>query len=228
MTEVLERVCNRCKRMLALEEFNRHPNGKYGRQSVCRECKRTEGRAAARSGRWPSFSAEGQRTFNLRKKYGITPQQYEALFLSQDSKCALCRGTDINCNLKARNMPVDHDHNSLHVRGILCGTCNVWLGNYEEFVSRLPNGHASIVDYLVPKETWLTPNFPKPKDNSSKRCGKCGETRVAAEFTVNKGYLNANCKQCEAERVRNYYATNEKYREATRARARSWKKPVVN
>lgn len=220
MTEVFERICNRCKRMLALENFNRQGSGKYGRQAVCRECKRTEGREAARTGRWPSFTRDGQRTFNLRTKYGITPEQYESLFLSQDKKCALCRGTEINANTKSLNMPVDHDHGSLHVRGILCGTCNMWLGNYEEFVSKLPNGQASIIEYLVPKDSWLTPDFPKPKDRSSKCCGKCGAVKLAAEFTVNKGYMNANCKQCEAERVRNYYAANQNYRKAVRDRSR--------
>lgn len=228
MTEVSERNCTRCKRMLALENFSRQKSGKYGRLTVCKECKRTEGRAAARSGRWPSFTPQGQRSFNLRKKYGITPEQYETLFLSQERKCALCRGTEVNGNAIVRNMPVDHDHDSKHVRGILCSTCNIWLGNYEEFVSRLPLGQESIIDYLKPKDTWLTPDFPKPKDKSRKRCTKCAVTKPAAEFTMNGGYLNPSCKLCVAERVRAYYATNEKYRETTRARSRLRSKTGIN
>src|SRR3954463_3846538 len=62
----------------------------------------------------------------LKKKFGITPEQYGEMLLQQGGVCAICRvGT--TC-LRGHTMPVDHDHKTGKVRGLLCGTCNSLLG----------------------------------------------------------------------------------------------------
>jgi hypothetical protein len=85
-----------------------------------------------------------QRRSHLKLRYGLTPEQYDALLIAQDHRCALCR------KASPRRLHVDHDHgccaglNSCGacVRGLLCFTCNRLLGWFEA-------NDRSIVDYLA-------------------------------------------------------------------------------
>lgn len=58
-----------------------------------------------------------------------------------------------------------------------------------------------------------------------KICRKCHREKPLDEFTITdqaKGWRKARCKACENERVREYYASNEGYREKTKHRTRVW------
>lgn len=60
----------------------------------------------------------------LKRRYGITLEEYEAMFAKQDGKCAICNGV---CPT-GRNLAVDHDHDTGKVRGLLCSRCNQGIG----------------------------------------------------------------------------------------------------
>lgn len=66
---------------------------------------------------------EYKRRYDLRTRYGISPEEYDSLLDSQQGKCPICelplRGT----------AQVDHDHESGRVRGLLCVTCNLGIGH---------------------------------------------------------------------------------------------------
>ncbi len=68
------------------------------------------------------------RNTNLKVKYGISQDDYDQIKKKQDNKCAIC-GEDEK-NLK-RILCVDHCHTTKEVRGLLCDTCNKFLGFYE-------------------------------------------------------------------------------------------------
>lgn len=55
----------------------------------------------------------------LRRKYGITEEQYEELKLAQGGKCAICLKKP-----RTRSLAVDHDHKTGSIRGLLCSRCN--------------------------------------------------------------------------------------------------------
>jgi hypothetical protein len=55
-------------------------------------------------------------------KYGLTFEQYEAMFTRQGGKCLVCRN-DFTATGK-RKPCIDHCHKTGVVRGILCGSCN--------------------------------------------------------------------------------------------------------
>lgn len=63
---------------------------------------------------------------NMRKFYGITLEERDALIVSQDACCAGCGR---RFGLAHDDRPhVDHCHATGRVRGILCGTCNKAIG----------------------------------------------------------------------------------------------------
>lgn len=61
----------------------------------------------------------------LRRKYGLTPAQYEALSFAQGGICAICGGRPE----AGKRLAVDHDHTTRSVRGLLCHQCNLMLGH---------------------------------------------------------------------------------------------------
>lgn len=63
------------------------------------------------------------RDARLQKAYGITTAMYDAILEYQGGGCALC-----GARAKSRRLPVDHDHETDEVRGILCAGCNTGLG----------------------------------------------------------------------------------------------------
>jgi hypothetical protein len=76
------------------------------------------------------------RRYELKKRYGITLEDYDKLLKDQQGKCAICRRSPVRNRLH-----VDHDHRTLKVRGLLCTRCNGDLGWFEKFSRR-------IADYL--------------------------------------------------------------------------------
>lgn len=58
----------------------------------------------------------------LRKTYGLSLAQYEAMLRSQGGRCAVCGGDN-----GGRTLCVDHDHKTGRVRGALCFRCNKYL-----------------------------------------------------------------------------------------------------
>lgn len=72
--------------------------------------------------------------WSLRKKYGISLEEYNELSAAQGHVCALCDGE----NPSGRRLVVDHDHDTGDIRALLCIKCNVWVGVIEnlEFVTK--------------------------------------------------------------------------------------------
>lgn len=68
------------------------------------------------------------RQFTL-KKYGLTPDDYAALWTAQGGLCAICRREETAMREGVRRvLCVDHDKHTGRVRGLLCAACNMALG----------------------------------------------------------------------------------------------------
>lgn len=61
-----------------------------------------------------------------KKKYGMTNDEVNALLLAQDSSCAICKK-----NL-GEVFDIDHNHSTGAVRGLLCRSCNMALGIFQD------------------------------------------------------------------------------------------------
>ena len=59
---------------------------------------------------------------HLKKQYGLSLPEYEALIEYQAGLCAICRTPEDG------GLHIDHDHNTGSIRGLLCGRCNKALG----------------------------------------------------------------------------------------------------
>jgi RNase P subunit RPR2 len=69
------------------------------------------------------------------RRYGITKPTYDLLMKKQDFMCPLC----LEPLTPGFNETIDHCHNSLEVRGVLCRGCNMVLSRFEDpgFVARV-------------------------------------------------------------------------------------------
>jgi hypothetical protein len=63
----------------------------------------------------------------IKRKYGITADQYNQMLEKQKGVCALCEKPQTRIRLA-----VDHDHRTGKVRGLLCNWCNRHLGVIEK------------------------------------------------------------------------------------------------
>lgn len=56
----------------------------------------------------------------LRRTYGLTERQFEAMVRRQHGRCAICS----RAPKPGKHLHVDHDHKTKRVRGALCFHCN--------------------------------------------------------------------------------------------------------
>jgi hypothetical protein len=106
------RDCTRCKEFKNWDKFGISKRGKNGRKSQCKSCESEYNKSRRSSG--------SQREYALRRRFNISLEEYEKILESQGRVCALC-GKECSTGVR---LAVDHDHESGHVRGLLCTRCN--------------------------------------------------------------------------------------------------------
>lgn len=159
------KTCTKCGESKPLGEYHNSVNTKDGRYAMCKPCvnaknaawrKANKGKVAECKKRyymrnWKAIrqhqqqymetrkveAAEYRRRWNLAKRYGITLEQYAAMWDRQGGLCGVCRR-------QHGRMVVDHDHSTGAVRGILCVRCNVCLGGLGDNL----DGVMRLVQYL--------------------------------------------------------------------------------
>ncbi len=124
--------CSRCELDLPLGDFNRAANQKSGLRPECRYCRNNDER------KWRNEHkteiALAMRKTKLKVKFGMTLEQYEALYKKQTGRCAICGR---NRSEFKTALSVDHDHTTGKVRGLLCHDCNTGLGKFGDSVFTL-------------------------------------------------------------------------------------------
>lgn len=128
--------CMDCKQSKEIVVFGVRRDNKDGRQARCRECMRA--RRAERAEHLRKYDrARRGRTApqrwdrDLRQKYGINAQAYDAMLASQGGACAICH------EVSEQRLAVDHCHVTRKVRGLLCSRCNVGLGMFQDNSQRM-------------------------------------------------------------------------------------------
>lgn len=97
---------------------------------------------------WRARFPERSKNQELRKRYGITLDDYNEKLRSQEGRCASCY---LEFDMKdCRNKPqVDHCHETGAFRGILCRTCNIVQG----FLCKRAETIDHVLEYLKKHET---------------------------------------------------------------------------
>ena len=83
----------------------------------------------------PEKYAASLRKHDLKRHYGLTPDEWDALFLLQGFCCAVCK--TLTPGRKNGQWSTDHCHVGGKVRGILCNGCNLALGHVKDDPKRL-------------------------------------------------------------------------------------------
>lgn len=81
------------------------------------------------------------RRARLKKKYGISLEQYDAMLAKQGGVCAICGRPP-----GRRRLAVDHCHKTKRVRGLLCYKCNYGLGVFRDDPVRLAKASAYLTE----------------------------------------------------------------------------------
>lgn len=126
--------CNVCETVKPLSEFSSH-RGRYGpyRCVPCNTNLQQQWRE-----KHPGYYRDRNRVHNLRKNYGITPEEYDRLAAAQNGLCAICQRPERSMRAGSlKNLAIDHDHASGQIRALLCHGCNTALGLFEERIDLL-------------------------------------------------------------------------------------------
>ncbi len=102
---------------------------------MCKECRLRKRREYNR--KYP----ERIRDTDLKAKYGMTIEDYNAMLARQNGKCAICGTSE-------EKLVVDHNHTTDKVRELLCHLCNAMIGCAREDIAIL----TSAVAYLHREE----------------------------------------------------------------------------
>lgn len=152
--------CCDCKQVKALDEFGTNRSRRDGYRPLCKSCKklsdqrsfdndpdqaRARQREAVRRYKEKHPFAPGeQRAQQLRCKYHITPEQFDAMLEAQGGCCAIC-GTD-EPGGRTNQWHIDHDHSCCPkpaqscgkcLRALLCHRCNISLPDSMEKVLQM-------------------------------------------------------------------------------------------
>lgn len=138
------RLCNPCNNAKAKRYRERHGDklraATRRRLAAYRERNRESWRA--RMNAWAAANRDRVRGYALKRRYGITLDQYRDLLKKQGGRCAVCR------QLKKRTLHVDHDHGTGEVRGLLCDHCNRLLGFLGDTLPKMRKRVAVLEAYL--------------------------------------------------------------------------------
>jgi len=84
---------------------------------------------------------------NIKRKFGLTRQDYNAKLEAQNYVCAICEEQETRLDNKSNSLlrlSVDHCHATGKLRDLLCWRCNTTIGRVEESIELL----GKMIDYL--------------------------------------------------------------------------------
>ena len=130
--EIESKVCKKCGYDKPISEFSiKNKNRSQPYNSRCKSCINADRREKFASGKWAKQVSEpdSHRERYLGKEYGISCDDYDAMYHYQHGRCGIC---GVHQNELAGRLHVDHDHDTGDIRALLCGNCNRGLGMYQD------------------------------------------------------------------------------------------------
>jgi hypothetical protein len=119
-----------------------HVKVQQGGRLVCLECKNTHTKEWRN--RNPEKTIESHRKSSLKSSFGLTPEQYAQRWKEQKGLCAACEEPLPEKENGDRFPPVDHDHLTGKIRGIVHTKCNRGMGLFNDNPDRM----RKVADYI--------------------------------------------------------------------------------
>lgn len=135
------RICRECKVEHPIEYYYVHkgPRTSKGyRRPVCNACSNKQTIEWRKNN--PDKCKIYRRKNKLKKKYGISLEQYDEMLKQQNGVCYICHKLESN----GKPLYVDHCHKSGIIRKLLCDKCNFTLGLMNEDKTLLNK----LIDYI--------------------------------------------------------------------------------
>lgn len=129
------KICSKCNEDVLLENYTKDSRLKSKIASACKDCKMKKFNS------WKEENSDHLKEYRLKRKYNLTLNEYENMIVNGCHLCEACK-----------NLHIDHDHETLKIRGILCKSCNQSLGFAQDDVGKIKN----VKDYLI---RTSDPNF---------------------------------------------------------------------
>jgi hypothetical protein len=163
--------CSKCGEVKPLSDFYKMPEMRDGHRNDCKACNLAAKAARYRADPEPAkqrtrqwqlanpekyrakqaaYRASGgkklaDRRSHLKRKFGLTLEQYDAMLAGQGGGCGIC-GKRPRPDI---SLHVDHDHSTGKIRGLLCFTCNNALGDFEDDATLLRSAIAYVEGPIV-------------------------------------------------------------------------------
>lgn len=116
----MKKQCGHCKLTKPVADFAYDVRSRDGFYYKCRLC------CAA----WNRRNRDARRAAKLKLRYGLTADEFQRLLVGQAGKCAICETSEPGGRYSS--FCVDHNHVTGEVRGLLCSSCNMGLGIFND------------------------------------------------------------------------------------------------
>jgi nitrate/TMAO reductase-like tetraheme cytochrome c subunit len=128
MLGCMDKRCTRC----GGPRDAKNKSQKSGLDPQCKKCHREKQQERRDAG----LNQKRERAYKLRKKYGLSEEEWKHMLEEQRSSCAICHVPFVEAPYNGR-ICVDHNHKTGKVRGLLCVDCNHGLGKFKDRTSLL-------------------------------------------------------------------------------------------
>lgn len=130
--------CIKCGMFKDISGFYTNKTSKSGYHNACKKCRKEYAK------KYQKKNMRKVRNRAYLSRYGISIEEYETLYEKQKGCCSICGTSNSTGKLKYAKLFVDHCHNRDEVRGLLCKSCNIGLGEFKDDVSLLQKA----IEYL--------------------------------------------------------------------------------
>lgn len=125
----MKKICKRCNLLLDVKLFYSHAHTKDGLRTDCKDCSKKRAASSHKKRRLEMGEEQYKkktRAYSLKRKFGVSQDEHDKMLEAQSGKCAICG------LVSSLTLHVDHDHATGLVRGLLCRSCNIGLGHFND------------------------------------------------------------------------------------------------
>lgn len=139
--------CSKCGKLKELNAFHNRKNSSDGKRSACRKCINKDNLEHYHQHRKGNTHRVVSYRYNIKQRYGLTEDQFSALYYDQNGCCAICDVglENIFEGTEGEQPAIDHCHDTLEIRGMLCRKCNSGIGLLGDTL----DGVLKAVEYLT-------------------------------------------------------------------------------